>query len=115
MVLAEVELTSEDQKFTLLPGIVKEVSTDFRYCNSELAKNPWKNWGKEEKEKTFTVELTQSEMHEVHSSLESYIPHGVLLDLRNTPDLDNKEERVQEMQKICDDLEKFQEKFWTEN
>lgn len=44
LIVAEVELSSESEKI-LLPGWVgSEVSTDHRFKNVNLAKNPFKNW-----------------------------------------------------------------------
>ncbi|PKL50628.1 MAG: adenylate cyclase [Candidatus Riflebacteria bacterium HGW-Riflebacteria-2] len=44
LVVAEVELTSEDQKIDLPAWIGSEVTSDTRYFNSNLTKNPYKNW-----------------------------------------------------------------------
>ncbi|HEY9640877.1 MAG TPA: CYTH domain-containing protein [Coleofasciculaceae cyanobacterium] len=44
LILAEVELTSPDQPITLPPWIGQEVSRDFRYFNSNLAKFPYSHW-----------------------------------------------------------------------
>lgn len=44
LIIAEVELTSEDQKIELPNWVDKEVSGDARYFNSNLVKNPYKNW-----------------------------------------------------------------------
>lgn len=44
LLMAEIELTSEDEKFELPGWIGKEVSDDMRYYNSNLSKNPYKNW-----------------------------------------------------------------------
>lgn len=46
LILAEVELEGEDQVFEKPEWIGKEVTDDFRYCNSSLVENPYKNWGK---------------------------------------------------------------------
>lgn len=46
LVVAEVELKSEDEKVKLPSWIGKEVSDDKRYSNSNLTKDPYKNWGK---------------------------------------------------------------------
>ena len=46
LAVAEIELKSENQKI-ILPGWVRdEVSHDKRYFNSNLLKNPYKNWSK---------------------------------------------------------------------
>lgn len=51
LILAEIELKSEAEKF-LLPGWAgQEVSADYRFKNSNLAKNPFCNW-KNDKLKT---------------------------------------------------------------
>jgi adenylate cyclase len=44
LVMAEVELTEEHENIELPEWINKEVSDDFRYYNSNLSKNPYKNW-----------------------------------------------------------------------
>ncbi len=44
LVVAEVELTSEDQKIDRPAWVGEEVSSDPRYFNSNLTKNPYKNW-----------------------------------------------------------------------
>ncbi|BDU77670.1 CYTH domain-containing protein [Mesoterricola sediminis] len=46
LVVAEVELASEDEKIELPAFIGAEVSSDPRYFNSNLLKNPFKSWGK---------------------------------------------------------------------
>ena len=46
LVVAEIELASEDEKFAAPAWAVREVSSDSRYFNSNLLKNPFKNWGK---------------------------------------------------------------------
>lgn len=44
LVLAEIELSSEDEKFPTPHWITQEVTHDFRYYNSYLSKNPYSNW-----------------------------------------------------------------------
>ena len=44
LVVAEIELTSEEEKFELPGWVEKEVSSDPRYYNSNLLKNPFSNW-----------------------------------------------------------------------
>jgi len=44
LLMAEIELESEDEKFELPPGIGKEVTGDERYYNSYLSKNPYQDW-----------------------------------------------------------------------
>lgn len=44
LVLAEVELESEDQSFEKPGWIAREVSDDPRYYNVNLIANPYKNW-----------------------------------------------------------------------
>lgn len=46
LILAEVELTEEHQIVELPDWIGEEVSGDFRYFNSNLAKNPFSRWPK---------------------------------------------------------------------
>ena len=44
LVVAEVELSSEDEKINLPIWIKEEVSHDERYYNSNLMKHPYKDW-----------------------------------------------------------------------
>ncbi len=44
LVVAEIELSAEDEKFMKPPWLGKEVSHDDRYLNSSLFNNPYKNW-----------------------------------------------------------------------
>lgn len=44
LILAEIELESENQQFLKPDWIGKEVSSDNKYYNSNLIKNPFKNW-----------------------------------------------------------------------
>lgn len=46
LVVAEVELNSEDEKFEKPEWLGKEVTGDVRYYNSQLTKNPFKKWKK---------------------------------------------------------------------
>ena len=46
LVVVEVELNSEDETIKLPSWIKEEVTTDVRYYNSNLMKNPYKNWKK---------------------------------------------------------------------
>jgi adenylate cyclase len=43
-VLAEIELTSEDERFELPDWAGAEVSDDPRYYNSNLASHPFRRW-----------------------------------------------------------------------
>ncbi|MBF0230522.1 MAG: CYTH domain-containing protein [Desulfamplus sp.] len=44
LIVAEIELETEFQIFEKPPWVCKEVSDDPRYLNSNLIKNPFKNW-----------------------------------------------------------------------
>lgn len=44
LVIAEIELETEDQKFAKPEWLGKEVTGDVRYYNSQLAKTPYMNW-----------------------------------------------------------------------
>jgi len=44
LVMAEVELDDADAEVALPPWAGREVSGDSRYQNSNLARNPYKNW-----------------------------------------------------------------------
>ena len=44
LIIAEIELNSEDEAFLIPSWIGQEVTGDIRYFNSHLAKNPFKNW-----------------------------------------------------------------------
>ncbi|MEI6141238.1 MAG: CYTH domain-containing protein [Mariniphaga sp.] len=46
LIMAEIELKSEEDTFSIPPWIGKEVTGDIRYFNSRLAINPYKNWRK---------------------------------------------------------------------
>ncbi len=46
LLMAEIELESEDQAFVRPPWLGQEVSDDSRYFNASLVRNPYKNWGK---------------------------------------------------------------------
>jgi adenylate cyclase len=48
LILAEIELQSEEETYPLPPWVDREVSADKRYYNSNLSKNPFKLWGKAE-------------------------------------------------------------------
>ncbi len=44
LLVAEIELESEDEKFILPPWVTTEVSGDERYYNSNLAVTPFSKW-----------------------------------------------------------------------
>jgi CYTH domain-containing protein len=44
LILAEIELRSEDEAFELPSWTGDEVSNDPRYFNANLARNPFRNW-----------------------------------------------------------------------
>lgn len=44
LVIAEVELTSENERFENPNWLGQEVTEDVRYYNSYLSKNPYKDW-----------------------------------------------------------------------
>lgn len=44
LVVAEIELTSEDEIFEKPEWLGKEVTGDIRYYNAYLSNNPFKNW-----------------------------------------------------------------------
>lgn len=46
LVVAEIELTSEFEHFEKPEWATTEVSTDARYFNFNLSKNPYKNWAR---------------------------------------------------------------------
>lgn len=46
LVVAEIEVPTEDMKFLLPEWIGKEVTGDKKYNNSQLCKKPYKEWGK---------------------------------------------------------------------
>jgi len=46
LIIAEIELQSENEIFDLPPWIKDEVSYDARYFNSYLSQNPYKSWKK---------------------------------------------------------------------
>ncbi|MEC4112749.1 CYTH domain-containing protein [Myroides pelagicus] len=44
LILAEIELTNENETFDQPDWLGQEVTGDIRYYNSYIAKNPFKNW-----------------------------------------------------------------------
>lgn len=44
LVVAEIELTNEEETFEKPDWLGKEVTGEVKYYNSQLAKNPFKNW-----------------------------------------------------------------------
>jgi adenylate cyclase len=44
LIMAEIELKSENEAFSVPAWIGQEVTGDIRYYNSHLAVNPFKNW-----------------------------------------------------------------------
>ena len=44
LTVAEIELDEENELFTKPPWLEKEVTADYRYLNSNLAKNPFCSW-----------------------------------------------------------------------
>lgn len=44
LVVAELEIPSEDYRFSLPPWIGKEVTDDPKYINANLVTNPYKSW-----------------------------------------------------------------------
>lgn len=46
LIVAEIELATEDEKYELPTWVVEEVSSDPRYFNSNLLSNPYCKWKK---------------------------------------------------------------------
>ena len=46
LIVAEIELNSESEKFPKPAWLGKEVTGEREYCNSQLSKQPYKNWKK---------------------------------------------------------------------
>ena len=44
LIVAEIELDSENEIFKMPPWIGEEVTADYRYLNSNLAINPFSKW-----------------------------------------------------------------------
>ena len=44
LIMAEIELRSEDQSFEIPPWVTKEVTGDPRYYNSNISRRPYKTW-----------------------------------------------------------------------
>ena len=44
LIVAEIELSSEEEVFSLPPWVDQEVTGDKRYSNSNLSVNPYRNW-----------------------------------------------------------------------
>ena len=47
LMVAEIELESEDESFSLPDWVGKEVTSEKQYSNSNLAKKPYRSWGGE--------------------------------------------------------------------
>ena len=47
LVIAEIELSSEDQAFAVPAWAIREVSDDSRYYNSNLISHPYSMWVKD--------------------------------------------------------------------
>jgi len=47
LVMAEIELVSEEDSFEKPNWLGKEVTGDNKYYNSQLCSNPYKSWKKE--------------------------------------------------------------------
>lgn len=48
LVVAEIELESEDEAFVSPPWVGREVSGDPRYLNTSLCRDPYRRWSKEQ-------------------------------------------------------------------
>lgn len=44
LAIAEVELTNENEAIELPNWIIKEVTNEYKYCNSNLLENPFSKW-----------------------------------------------------------------------
>ena len=44
LIIAEIELNSQKERFTKPNWLAKEVTGDLKYYNSNISKNPYKNW-----------------------------------------------------------------------
>ena len=44
LIVAEIELNNEDEEFKIPPWIDKEVTSDYKYLNSNLALHPFSKW-----------------------------------------------------------------------
>ncbi|QTD36609.1 CYTH domain-containing protein [Polaribacter batillariae] len=53
LVIAEIELNSEDEKFEKPTWLGKEVTGDLKYYNSKISKHPFKNWSQKNLEQKF--------------------------------------------------------------
>ena len=49
LVIAEIELSHENQEFTLPPWIGREVTGESRYFNAALVHHPYSRWNREQK------------------------------------------------------------------
>jgi len=48
LIVAEIELSHEDELFEKPHWLGKEVTTEIRYYNNQLSQNPYSNWPKKE-------------------------------------------------------------------
>ncbi len=62
LIIAEIELSSEQENFELPTWIGKEVSDDKRYYNSHLAKNPFCQWNTNDYALTNSKTVTSGKM-----------------------------------------------------
>lgn len=46
LIIAEIELSSEDEQFSLPDWVTAEVTSEKKYSNSNLARKPYKSWNK---------------------------------------------------------------------
>ena len=46
LVVAEIELSDENEEYSIPEWVGEEVTSDIRYYNSNLMTNPYKNWKK---------------------------------------------------------------------
>ena len=44
LIVAEIELDDENEKFEMPPWLGEEVTADYRYLNSNLARHPFSTW-----------------------------------------------------------------------
>ncbi|MDR1601343.1 MAG: CYTH domain-containing protein [Tannerella sp.] len=53
LIVAEIELDSEDEPFDLPAWLGREVTGDAKYCNAMLAQKPFKQWNNSDKQCVF--------------------------------------------------------------
>lgn len=71
LIIAEIELSNENEKFEIPQWLGKDVSEDLRFANSNLAGHPYENWTKVEKDEIQEWKLLNPEKEKWESIRET--------------------------------------------